>query len=40
MSRESVFAWILLGLAVVVLLLITAYVDSWRREQRSRGQDR
>jgi heme exporter protein D len=32
MGGDAVFVWIMLGLAVVVLVLIAVYVDSWRRK--------
>jgi heme exporter protein D len=32
MGADAVFVWIILGLAVAVLVLITLYVDSWRRK--------
>jgi hypothetical protein len=31
MAGDAVYAWIILGLAVAVLILIALYVDSWRR---------
>ncbi|GAA4255607.1 hypothetical protein GCM10022255_065110 [Dactylosporangium darangshiense] len=30
MGGDAVFAWIVLGLAVAVLVLLALYVDSWR----------
>jgi hypothetical protein len=30
MEGDGVFAWIVLGLAVAVLVLLALYVDSWR----------
>jgi heme exporter protein D len=32
MGGNAVFAWIILGLALAVLILIAVYVDSWRRK--------
>jgi hypothetical protein len=37
MRGNAVFVWIFLGLATVVLVLITLYVDSWRRVPRRGG---
>lgn len=32
MGGNAVLVWIMLGVAVVVLVVIALYVDSWRRK--------
>jgi hypothetical protein len=39
MSGTALFVWIFLGLAAVVLVVITLYVDSWRRKPRRGPRD-
>jgi hypothetical protein len=39
MSGSALFVWILLGVAAVVLVGITVYVDSWRRRPRRGPRD-
>lgn len=38
MSGGAVLVWIVLSLALVVLVGITLYVDSWRRAPRDREE--
>ena len=36
MSGSAVLVWVMLSLALVVLVGITVYVDSWRRTPKDR----
>ncbi len=39
MSGNAVIVWIFLALAAAVLVVITVYVDSWRRVPRGDRDD-